>query len=180
MKGPRTGSLAVAAALLLAANAAEAAEQGSMGATSSGSITITVSIGTQASVSGVKDIAFASTAPVAGARASEDICLWSNSAAGAYTITASGSGSGGAFQLTNDERGLGYSVAWVPLSGQVSGDPLASGPAGTNLQAAATRSDCASGTGSVSLVVAMDPAQLATTEPSAPYTGSLMLMVAPQ
>lgn len=161
----------IATALVLPTNPTAAAEQGSLGATSAGSISISVSIAPRATISGVKDIVFAAD-PAAGTRASEDICLASNTAAGSYTISASGSAPGGAFQLSNGERVLDYSVAWAPRQDQSASDTTS-----TQVPAAAAPSDCPSGSASARLVVATDPAQLTS---GAPYTGSLVLTVSPQ
>ncbi len=180
MSSARLGVITIALLSALSANGAQAAGQGAMGATSKGSITISVSVAPRARISGLKDIDFGLADPAQGARASEDICVWSNSATGAYTITASGGGAGGAFELADGEQALAYTVEWAPRPGQIAGDRLESGTTRTNLLAAATRSDCDSGMGTASLAVAVDPAQFAAAEPSARYTGSLTLIVAPQ
>ena len=100
--------------------------------------------------------------------------------AGAYTLTAGGSGAGGAFELAGGQQTLAYSVEWAQSTGQESGRTLSGGQTATNLQAAATQSDCGSGTGSASLVVAMNSTQLAAAQPGTAYTGALTLTVSPQ
>jgi hypothetical protein len=180
MSSARLGVVTIAILSALSANAAHAAEQGTLGATSKGSVTITVSVAPRARISGLKDIDLGLAEPASGARTSEDICVWSNSATGAYTITASGGGPDGAFELANGEQALGYTVEWAPRPGQTSGDRLESGMTRTNLLAATTRLECEAGMGTASLAVALDPAQLAAAEPGARYTGSLVLIVAPQ
>lgn len=183
MKAPyglRAGWLATAVACLTASSAAEAAQQGTLGATSTGSVGISVSIAPRVQISGLEDVQFALVDPATGARKAQAVCVWSNSPSGAYTLTAAGSGAGGAFELAGGEQTVGYSVEWSANAGQTSGEPLTSGATQTNLQAAATSADCASGSGSASLMVAVDPAQLASAEPGAAYTGALTLIVSPQ
>jgi hypothetical protein len=174
----RQATLAVLCAL--SATAAQAAQQGTLGATSKGSIAITVSVAPRARISGLKDIDLGLADPVKGARASEDICLLSNSATGAYTIAASGGGPDGAFELADGERALGYAVEWAPRAGEKAGDRPDNGTIETNLRAAASQSDCASGMGVARLAVAIDRAQLAAVQPNGRYAGSLTLIVAPQ
>jgi len=176
----RASLMALVASLLAFAGPAEAAQQGEMGATSSGSVGIYLSVAPRARISGLKDISISDADPGSNLRTAQNICVWSNTPAGAYTLTAGGSGSGGAFELTGGQQTLAYSVEWAQSSGQNSGQTLAGGQTAANLQAAATQSDCGSGTGSASLVVAMNSAQLATAEPGTAYTGALTLTVAPQ
>jgi len=172
--------IALAAPCMALAGPAEAARQGEMGATSSGSVGISLSVAPRARISGLKDISISEADPASNLRTTQNICVWSNSPAGAYTLTAGGSGSGGAFELTGGQQTLAYSVEWAQGAGQDSGQTLAGGQTAANLQTAATQSDCSGGTGSASLVVAMDSAQLAAAEPGTSYTGALTLTVSPQ
>ena len=172
--------IALVAPCLALAGTAEAAQQGEMGATSSGSVGISLSVAPRARISGLKDISISDADPASNIRTAENICVWSNSPAGAYTLTAGGSGSGGAFELAGGQQTLAYSVEWAQSTGQDSGQTLAGGQTATNLQAAATQSDCGSGTGSARLVVAMDSGQLAAAQPGTAYTGALTLTVSPQ
>jgi hypothetical protein len=172
--------LALVAPGVALASTAEAAQQGEMGPTSTGSVGISLSIAPRARISGLKDISISDADPAANLRTAQTVCVWSNSPAGAYTLTAGGSGSGGAFELAGGQQTLAYSVEWAQSTVQDSGQALTGGQTATNLQAAATQSDCNSGSGSASLVVAIDSAQLAAAQTDTPYTGSLTLTVAPQ
>jgi hypothetical protein len=172
--------MALLAPGLALAGPVEAARQGEMGATSSGSVGISLSVAPRARISGLKDISISDADPASSIRSTQNICVWSNSPAGGYTLTADGSGAGGAFELTGGQQTLAYNVEWAQGAGQASGQTLAGGQTATSLQAAATQSDCGSGSGSASLIVAMDSAQLATAEPGTAYTGALTLTVAPQ
>jgi hypothetical protein len=176
----RTCLIALAAAGLAAAGAADAAQQGEMGATSSGSVGISLSVAPRARISGLKDISVSDADPASNLRTAQTVCVWSNSPAGAYTLTAGGSGSGGAFELAGGQQTLAYSVEWAQGAGQASGQTLPGGQTATSLQAAATQSDCGSGTGSASLVVAFNSDQLAAVQPDTAYTGALTLTISPQ
>src|SRR6478735_622858 len=85
-----------AAALLgltaLAATPAAAATNGALGATSTGSVQITVSVPSRVQITGLTDISFANAEPNAQALSAQNNCVWSNTATKGYTITATGSG----------------------------------------------------------------------------------------
>jgi len=85
----------------LVAGPAFAATQGSLGATSTGTVSITASVPNRARITGLTDVSFANQDPSTAASNAEDVCVWSNTATKAYTITATGSGSGSAFTLSN-------------------------------------------------------------------------------
>lgn len=55
---------------------------------------------------------------------SQSVCAFSGILGGRYTITASGSGAGGAFTLSNGVYALPYEVQWTNSSGQTSGTNL--------------------------------------------------------
>jgi hypothetical protein len=177
MRAGNLRGLALAVAMMAAAPAA-AATQGSLGATSTGSVTITASIPARARISSLEDISFADQDPAQAASGSQDVCVWSNTLSRAYTTTASGSGTGGAFTLANGGREIPYSVQWAALGGG-GGLALSSGVASTPLVTAATEQDCQSAD-SASLLVRIEPGDLQTMEPGATYAGALTLMVTPQ
>jgi hypothetical protein len=178
--GFHAGWLGAALFLLAQGSAANAARQGEIGATSTGSITISVSVAPRARISGLQDIEFGPTDPATGARRAQTLCVWSNSPAGSYSLTAAGSGPGGAFELSSGRRTVNYSVEWATSAGQTAGRSLSGGATRTNLQATATGADCAEGAGSASLAVALSPTQLAAAEPGSAYSGALTLIVSPQ
>ena len=170
------GVLILALACFAASCSAEAAEDGALGVTSMGTVSISVSVAPRARISGLQDIDLTLTDPRTGARPAQNICVWSNSPAGSYTLTAAGSGPGGAFELAGSGQTVNYSVEWAASAGQSSGSPLTAETTQANLQGG----DCATGSGSASLVVALAPAQLAAAEPGIAYTGVLTLLVSPQ
>jgi hypothetical protein len=170
----QTGRQVLCLALLGAASAAGAARQGSLEATSSGSIGISVSIASQAKMSGPQDVVFGSagkaTRPVL-----QNLCLSSNSPAGSYTVAAVGSGDAGAFELVSGGRTIGYTVE---LAGRTGAGER--GPASTQLRAAVREADCREGRGSTALTVAIDPALVEQLHSGEAFTGTLTLIVAPE
>jgi hypothetical protein len=151
---------------------AAASSQGSMGASSTGSVTITASVSARAQISGLGDMAFAGPGAATPARA-HDLCVWSNALSQPYTLVATGSGPSGSFELSNGQASIGYTVEW-------SGEPSLGRSTTATLQAAASESECLAGRGSIGLVIALEPARLPSAGSPAPYTGVLRLTVSPQ
>lgn len=185
-KGPRRArweiTLAGAIALCgLPVGQASAATDGSLGATSTGTVAISASVPTRARITGLSDVAFTNQDPGTAASDAQDVCVWSNTTTKAYTITATGSGSGSAFTLTNGTGTVPYSVEWAASSGATSGAALSAGTASGSLVSAATNQICASGpAASASLVVKMATADLGTMVGGSSYTGTLTLLITPQ
>jgi hypothetical protein len=165
----------------LASSPASAATQGSFGPTSAGSVTISASVPSRARITGLQDVAFTNQDPTSPAASAQNVCVWSNTASGTYTITATGSGTASAFTLTNGSATVPYSVEWAASSGQTSGSALAAGTASASLTSAATNQTCASGpSASASLIVKIASADLGNMVAGSNYTGTLTLLVTPQ
>ena len=171
--------LASAAALAMPA-AASAATQGTSGATSSGSVTISATVPGRVEISGLSDVAFGTVDPASAASQAQNVCVWSNTSGRLYSVTATGSGAANAFTLTDGTNTLAYGVEWAASSGQASGTALVSGTALGSLASTATSPTCSAGpAASASLIVKMTAANLQAAVASS-YTGTLTLVVAPQ
>jgi hypothetical protein len=158
-----------------------AATQGTLGATSTGSVVITASVPNRARISGLSDVAFTNQDPASAASNAQNVCVWSNTATRGYTITATGSGASNAFTLANGALTVPYTVQWNATSGQTSGTALSTGTASAGLVSTATAQDCASGpSSSGSLIVGISAANLQTMQAALTYTGTLTLLVTPQ
>lgn len=170
-----------AAAALVASPALAAPTQGTLGATSTGSVTITVQVPSRVQITGLTDVAFGSVEPNTQAVSSQSNCVWSNTATKGYTITASGSGTNGAFTLASGVlTPVSYAVQWSQTTGQTSGTALTAATASTGFVSTATVPTClASPTTTSSLVVTIAPAQLSTMASLTTYTGTLTLLVSP-
>lgn len=166
-------------AALLASQPAFSATQGSVGATSSGSVDISVSIPQLTRISALNDIALGAWSGVGAMSGSDSLCVWTTT--GGYNITASGDGAGGAFTL--DDGGgttLPYTVEWADTAGAGSGTALTSGNALAGQTAAATSTTCNSGA-SLDATVLVDIAEAALSSVTdGAYTGTLTLVVAPE
>jgi hypothetical protein len=171
----------LAIASVLMASPVAAATQGTLGATSTGNVSITASVPSRARITGLADVAFTSQDPATAASNAQNVCVWSNTATRGYTITATGSGTSNAFTLTNGSTTVPYSVAWAPSINQTSGTALISGTASGSLTSSATNQTCVSGpVASSSLIVGISTTDLGTMSAASTYTGTLTLLVAPQ
>ena len=160
---------------LFGASEAEAAGSGSLGATSTGSIEISASIATRASISGSGDIGFAGVGRATN-RVAQSLCLASNSRSRSYMVAAIGGGSAGAFELSDGHRTIGYTVGWASVEGTSLSE---SGTANPAFEAALSRANCRDGSGSTVLIVAIEPEHLDEARAGASFTGILTLMMAP-
>ena len=95
----RSKALVAALGVLLAATPAMASSNGTLGATSTGTVTITASVANRAQITGLTDVAFTNVDPSTTATQAQNNCVWSNTATRGYSITATGSGTSGAFTL---------------------------------------------------------------------------------
>ena len=159
------------------ADGAHAASQGSVGATSTGTVIISVSVPPRARISGLTDIALVDQDPTRAASGSRDVCIWSNTSSQTYTVTANGSGPGGDFLLSNGARKVPYAIRWNARGAETR---LTNGVTSMMLVSAATEQACASEPGTARLTVEVEPADLKTMEPGVAYVGTLTLIVAPQ
>ena len=175
----RMSAFCMAAAL--ANGAAVAATQGSLGATSTGSISIGASVPNRVQLSGLSDVSFANQDPATAALNAQNVCVWSNTTTKGYNVTATGSGAGSAFTLANGALTVPYSVEWAGSSGQSSGTALTSGSSLTGLTSAATNATCSAGvSSSASLIVRIAAANLQGMQAATAYNGTLTLVVAPE
>jgi hypothetical protein len=114
----------------------------------------------------------------ADALRSQDVCLYSNSAGSLYSVTASGSGAGSSFTLSNGTSALPYEVRWSGQSGQSTGTSLSPNVAVTGQSSAATHQFCNSGpAASASLILVLRSSALSQAREGS-YSGSLTLLIA--
>lgn len=111
-------------------------------------------------------------------RRSQNICLYSSSSGGAYSVAAAGSGASSSFTLSNGSHLLAYEVEWADQSGQSSGASLTPNVALTGRTSAANHQFCNSGpTTSASLTIVLRSAELSKAR-EGNYSGSLTLLIA--
>lgn len=159
---------------------AAAATDGTLGATSTGSVSISATVPGRVQISGLRDVPFGTVDPTTAASDAQDVCVWSNTSGRVYSVTATGSGTSNAFTLSAGTNTLAYGVEWAASSGQTSGIALTAGTALASLASTATHPTCSSGPAkSASLIVKMSAADLQAAVAGS-YTGILTLVVAPQ
>lgn len=180
MGGFFKGSALLACCALALPGTAIAATQGTVGSTSTGSVSISAVVPGRVQISGLTDIDFGTVDPTTAASSNEDVCVWSNTSGRGYTVTATGSGASNEFSLSDGTNTLPYSVEWADTSGQTTGTALTSGTALGSLTSTAVNPTCSSGpSATASLIVGMTAADLQAAVASS-YTGTLTLVVAPQ
>ncbi len=181
----KTFRWALAAGLLmtgLSAGMAQAATQGSLGATSTGTVTINASVPSRVQITGLSNVTLNNSDPSLLASNAQNVCVWSNTSTKGYNITASGSGTANAFTIASAALPVvPYSVEWSGSSGAVSGTGLSVATALTGLTSTATKATCTSGPATTSsLIVKIAAVDLQSMVASAAYTGILTLVVAPE
>jgi hypothetical protein len=168
-------------AALLVQGPALAATQGSLGSTSTGSISIGASVPNRVQLTGLADVSFTNQDPATPALNAQNVCVWSNTSTKGYFITATGSGAASAFTLANGALTVPYSVEWAGSSGQTSGTALTTATALHGLTSTATNPTCSAGPGTTaSLIVKISTTNLAAMQAATTYTGTLTLVVAPE
>jgi hypothetical protein len=170
----------IAFAFLLHTGQSEAASQGPLGSTSSGSVSITVSVPTQARVSGLEDIAFAAPDTDGALTGSQTICVSSNSLARSFSVAVIGSGPEGSLELSNGSRTAAYSVKWSLPESRNPGSRSRMTSQTANLDAPSSEIECRSGRGLGRLTVAVHSPGLGGEWPEVPYSGTLTVILSPQ
>ena len=166
--------LAIAPIPLMLATAANAASNGSLGATSRGSVTITASIAARASVTGAADVRFGSPSAAATAKP-QALCVASNSRLRRFGVEALGSGPGGAFELRNGSNVMRYSVNWSGREPGISSRSTLL--AGTSRDAA---QPCGGAHGLGTFEIELHRDDLRSSRSPLAYTGALTLLLTPE
>ena len=162
---------------VIVTGSAIAATDGVVGATSTGTLEIQVSVADAVRISGLTDItaAFDGTNDIVESRGA---CIYRNEAGGEYGITATGSGGSGAFTIDDSLSGgttvIPYEVRW-----NGSATAMTSGTALTGLTGAHETSANCGGTTNTTVEVTVLATDLLTA-PQTTLNGTLTLVVAPE
>lgn len=169
---------ALAAGSALVSGGAMAATDGSLatgvGATSTGTSVISLTVPDLIRISNLNDIAMAYTAG-SGATGTDDVCVYRNGAGG-YGVTAqssndaAGVGTTGAFTLANGASTVTYAVDWA--GNALTEDTLLSG-----LTTAETTSTTCGGTPNITVTVTATDAQVGAATATGAHTDTLSLIV---
>lgn len=178
----RSVAVAAVAACAFSTVPAQAATQGSIGATSTGSVIINATINGLVQISDLSDFTFTGLTGAANAQLTDNVCVWSNTLSKSYTIRATGSGTTSAFTLASGANAvIPYSVAWANTAGATSGTALTTNVASAAFTSTAILPNCASGANpTATLFVSIGATDQAAMVASAAYTGTLTLVVTPQ
>jgi hypothetical protein len=182
MNWRRFGAAASLVLLASSTGAQATPQQGSLGATSQGSVLVTATVPARVQITGLTDLNFGTLDPTTAASSSENVCVWSNTSTKGYNVTATGDGggTGNTFKLASGANKLDYTVEWAGTSGAVSGQALTTNVAKTGFTSNATAPNCSAST-SATMFVKFSTAQMQAAVGSATaYTGTLTLVVAPE
>ena len=135
----------------------------------------------QARINKLTDIAFGTLSSFASDKVqAQSVCAYSLGLLGAYHVTASGSGSGGAFTLANGGGStLPYEVQWSDSSGQTSGTSLTNGVALTGQYSGALLSGCTLGAATTASLIVVIRAATLPSAMAGNYSGVLTIILAP-
>lgn len=135
-------------------------------------------LGQRVRVSGLTDLNFGMLSSLqTDQRQAQSICVYSNGQTSGYSISASGSGSAGSFELSNGLNTLHYDVEWSPVSGQTAGINLAPNVPLSGQVSGAGHQTCHNGPAtSASLIVVLRGVDLAQAR-EGNYSGSLSLLI---
>jgi hypothetical protein len=110
---------------------------------------------------------------------SQNICVYTTPLGTRYGVTASGSGSSGAFTIASGGNTMPYEVQWAATTGQTTGTSLTAKLQLGSQTTTATTSGCTSGPATTaSLIIILRTATVGSAR-SGSYTGTLTLLVAP-
>ena len=127
------------------------------------------------------DVAFGTIANLsADATRSESVCLFADTNTNGYHVTASGTGPGGAFQLSSGLNSMAYDVQWSSSAGRAVGIQLTPNVPLTGQASAATQQTCNNGPATTaSLIIVLRTGALASAT-AGTYNGTLTLVVGPE
>lgn len=134
----------------------------------------------KARITGLGDVAFGLVVGTGDRSASQNLCVFNSSGTGRYSVTATGSGTGGTFALSSGAAQLPYDVLWADSPDQTGGTQLVAGAAAPGFASAAAQQTCNSGPpASASLTVVIRSAAL-TRATAGDYSGTLQVTIAPE
>jgi len=155
-----------------------AATDGSLAATSTGDLSLDLSIPNLTQLSGISDLDFGNYSGSGTASQNDDVCVYTNNATGQYKITAKGSGPAFAFTLVNGSHTVPYTVRWNAATGVSGNFALTTNVQSAALSGANTSSVTCSGSNSANFQVNMTQGSLMSV-PAGTYTGILTLVLDP-
>ena len=135
-----------------------------------------------ARISGLADINFGSIVNAVDQTSSQSVivCSYKNNPHNQpYSVTATGSGAAGEFQISSGAAVMPFDVQWADTAGQAGGTQLQPGTPAAGFANGATGFACPTQGANASLTVTIRSADIAAA-PAGTYTGTLQLLIAPQ
>lgn len=131
-------------------------------------------------ITNLSDVAFGTIANLGvDAVRSQSVCVYSATATAGYNVTATGSGTGGAFELAGPGP-MAFDVQWSGSAGQSSGIQLTPNVPLTGQVTSATQQACGNGPAtSASLIVILRSSALSSAG-AGTYNGTLTLLIGPE
>jgi hypothetical protein len=138
--------------------------------------------GANVQITGLGDVNFGTISNLSvDAVSAQSVCVFSDTATAGYQITATGSGSSGAFNLSaSGGKRLIYQVEWNALAGQSSGTQLTAKATLTGLKSSATSATCSSGPATSASLIVIEPASALSSAIVGSYSGTLTLLIGPE
>ncbi len=167
--------IAAAALASVFAGSAVAASQGSFGRSSNGSVDIRAHIPGLIKISNLNDIDLGTWSGTGDMVGSDENCVWSTTRG--YNLTASGSGAGNAFTLTDGVNTIAYSVAWDDVD--TTDQAVTAGQALSSQVTNAIDVNCRLRGDTANVAVTLEEADIAAA-PAGKYSGTLTLIVSPE
>lgn len=143
------------------------------------SVGLVVPAAAKVRITGLSDVSFGAIGNLAvDAVQSQSICVYSNGSSQSYSVRADGTGSGGAYTLSNGGSTLAYQVRWNSQAGQSNGTALS---AGTSLGSQTTNAQnqiCSTGPSTTASLIVTLPATSLSSATAGTYSGTLTIIVA--
>lgn len=129
----------------------------------------------------LSDVAFGTIANLnVDAVRNESLCLYADTSSLGYNITATGTGAGGAFQLSSGAGSMAYDVEWSSAAGQSSGTQLTPNVPLTGQTSSATHQTCNNGPAATASLILVVRSTALSSAAAGTYGGSLTLLVGPE
>lgn len=110
-------------------------------------------------------------------RSSQNICLYSGSRTGSYSVSAS-TGTGAQFELQSPSGNLPFEVQWADSANRTSGQQLVAGTARSGFVSTANNHSCNNSPAAASLIVLLRAFEIERATAGS-YSGQLTLIIAP-
>ncbi|MFL6775859.1 MAG: hypothetical protein ACJ8EH_00295 [Sphingomicrobium sp.] len=132
-------------------------------------------------ITNLGDVAFGSLANLGvDAVRSQNICVFADTSANGYNVTATGTGPGGSFRLASGTRTMAFDVQWSSSTGQSSGSQLTPNVPLTGQVSPSTHQSCSSGPASSASLIIVLRSSVLSSATAGTYDGSLTLLIGPE